>query len=428
MLYIIIENNARCPAPFSASLALHKKEFKRIIHRAVCLGAADNFILQGVYIKMINKKLGAIILTIVLSAGTLLTGCSSSIDSDAVVATYGDEEITLGFANFMARYQQSQYDSYYLSYYGDDMWSTEVTSSGYTMEDQVKEEVMQNIHDLYAIADGMQEYEVELTEDDETAIKDAAAEFMENNSDEAIEQLGATTEYVEQMLRLYTQQQKVQDAIYATVDTDVSDKEAAQRTFSYVAINKTSYTDDDGNTVDYTDEEAAALADTAADFRKAALKDFDKAAEDSGYDVLTQSYGSAEDDVDEVALDNAVLKAADKLSKGEISDVVETDDYYYIIRLDSEYDEDATQEKKDSIISERQSDAYDEKLEEYETATEWELNDDVWAQVKFDTLFTNVDESEDESEEADTTTESETTSTDEADTATESETTSDDAE
>ena len=47
---------------------------------------------------------------VVTAAGVLaaasVTGCSGSIDTDAVVATVGDEDITLGVANFYARLTQ----------------------------------------------------------------------------------------------------------------------------------------------------------------------------------------------------------------------------------------------------------------------------------------------------------------------------------
>ena len=56
---------------------------------------------------------------ILVAAGTLaamtVTGCSGSIDTDAVVVTVGDEEITLGVANFYARLTQGQYETYYTS-------------------------------------------------------------------------------------------------------------------------------------------------------------------------------------------------------------------------------------------------------------------------------------------------------------------------
>ena len=68
-------------------------------------------------------------LAVLAVAGTLtvtsLTGCGT-INTDETVATVGDEEITLGVANFYARLQQAQYETYYASMMGttaEEMWA-----------------------------------------------------------------------------------------------------------------------------------------------------------------------------------------------------------------------------------------------------------------------------------------------------------------
>ena len=48
------------------------------------------------------KKFTALALAVVTAASVAMTGCGSRIDEDAVVATLGDKEISLGLANFMA--------------------------------------------------------------------------------------------------------------------------------------------------------------------------------------------------------------------------------------------------------------------------------------------------------------------------------------
>lgn len=58
------------------------------------------------------KKFTALALAVVTAASVAMTGCGSRIDEDAVVATLGDKEISLGLANFMAQYTAVSYDSY----------------------------------------------------------------------------------------------------------------------------------------------------------------------------------------------------------------------------------------------------------------------------------------------------------------------------
>lgn len=332
------------------------------------------------------KKGTSLVLAGVMASSVLLAGCGKSIDKDAVVATLGEKEISLGFANFMAQYQAITYDSYFLSLYGENMWSQDLFGNGSTLTDTVKDGVLESIELSYLLEQHMEEYKVEITEDELAAMKETAKQFMEDNSKAAIKALGAEEEYVAEMLRLSLIQTRMQEAIQNEADTEVSDEEAAQRTFSYIEIKTDSYTDEDGNSVDYTDEEKEALAETAEGVAAAAAEDFDKAAEDNDYDVKTYSYG---EDEDNSTMDEAVTTAADKLKEGEVSELITAEDgTYYIIRLDSEFDEEATEEKKESIISTRKSEHYTEITDGYKEEADWNVNEEVWEPVNFDELYT----------------------------------------
>lgn len=328
------------------------------------------------------KKLLSLLLAAAMGA-SVLTGCNE-IKADAVGATLNGEEISLGFMNFMAKFQQAVYDGYLGSMYGTgDYWSQDLSGNGSDMETTVKAQVAENVELLYLLEDHMEDYGVELTEEELSAIDEAADKFMSDNSKAAIEQIGATKEYVKEMLRLDTIQTKMNNAIGAEVDTEVSDEEAAQKTFSYVRVSKTSTTDADGNTVEYTDEQKEELKNTLNEYAKKAQEDFDGAAEEAGYTVSTYSYGS-----DESSFAEAVITAADDMQDGDISDVLEDDNYYYIIRMDSTFDEQATASKKEEIVSQRKTDHYKEVCDGYREDAKYEVNESEWKKVKFDDLFT----------------------------------------
>lgn len=335
------------------------------------------------------KKLLSLLLAAAMGA-SVLTGCNE-IKADAVGATLNGEEISLGFMNFMAKFQQAVYDGYLGSMYGtSDYWSQDLSGNGSDMETTVKDQVAENVELLYLLEDHMADYGVELTEDELSAIDEAADKFMSDNSKAAIEQIGATKEYVKEMLRLDTIQTKMNNAIGAEVDTEVSDEEAAQKTFSYVRVSKTSTTDADGNTVEYTDEQKEELKNTVSEYAKKAQEDFDGAAQEAGYTVSTYSYGS-----DESSFAEDVIAAADKMQNGDISDVLEDDNYYYIIRMDSTFDEQATASKKEEIVSQRKTDHYKEVCDGYKEDAKYEVNESEWKKVKFDNLFTIKQETTD---------------------------------
>lgn len=330
---------------------------------------------------MKTKKMAALLLSGAMLA-SVLSGCGS-VDKDAVVATLDGEEIKLGVANFAARLTQANLDDIYAAYFGDDVWSQDLYSSGSTTQESVKTNVISDIKEMYILKNHMDDYSVSLSDDETSEIADVAAQFMSDNTQEALDQLGATEDIVEEYLTLYTIKTKMETAIKADADTDVSDEEANERGYSYVKIDTAGYTDDDNNYVEYTDDEKAELETTAESLAKACQDDFDGAITDAGYTVSTGTYAA-----DDESLDEEVVTALDALSEGEISDLVTTDSAYYILRLDTECDEEATENHRQEIIDDRQTELYDEVYGGWEDDADWNLDEDVWATVEFKDLFT----------------------------------------
>lgn len=339
------------------------------------------------------KKLSILALSGVLMAGTMLTACGS-INPDKTVATVNGTEISLGLANYMAQYTAVDYDTYYMSYFGQDMWTKQSGDDAETMTDRVKANTLQSLEEYYLLEEHMDEYGVSLTEDEMNKIASVAADFMSANTEEALEAMGATEEYVKEQLRLATLQQKMHDAIVAGADTNVSDEECAQKTFSYVRVSKTASTDDAESK---TDEEAAAEA------KNKAQQILDEALTGSSEDPLqtaadahdaskaTCSYGTKDlqsEDDNSTYLDMAVLEAADKLGEGEYNKtLIDTDKYYYVIRMDSLDDKEAAERERQSIISDRKQALYQETLDGYKDSAEWAVDDKAWEPVNFDTIY-----------------------------------------
>lgn len=348
------------------------------------------------------KKITTALLSGVLCTSLALTGCGNkTVDPDAVVATLNGKEIKLGLANFIAQYNAVTYDAYYSAYMGGpQMWTQDYSGEGKTMEDNVKEQVMDTIETNYLLEEHMADYNVEITEDELAAMREAAANFMESNDPAAIERMTATEDIVTEMLRLDTIQKKMYNAIIADVDTEVSDEEAAQRTFSYYNItlpeNGTESADATEAVAEElsTEEQKAELEDYATQVAGAAKEDFDAVADTYALSESTYSYGSDED-----SFAKEVIDEADKLKEGEVSDVIETENgQYYVIRLDSEFDETATENKKQEIVSERQADHYKEVCDGYKKDADWSIKKSVWKNVTFTgnqyTIKTNDTETE----------------------------------
>ena len=75
-------------------------------------------------------------------------------------------------------------------------------------------------------------------------------------------------------------------------------------------------------------------------------------------------------------------EAVKSLTDGQVApEVIEGEDAYYVARMDSVFDEDATKSKKESIVSERKQEAYNNLLEEWGKDTKIEVDKKVWKKV-----------------------------------------------
>ena len=97
---------------------------------------------------MKSKKIATLLCATAALMGMTIGGCGNTINDNAVFATLDDTTITMGVANFFAKYQQAVYDSYYLSYFGEDMWNNDLYGNGNTLTQDVKEEVAENLQEM----------------------------------------------------------------------------------------------------------------------------------------------------------------------------------------------------------------------------------------------------------------------------------------
>lgn len=323
------------------------------------------------------------ILTILLAgimATTALTGCNS-INNDATAITVGDTKISAGEANFYARFSQAQYETYYSAYIGEDMWNQEA-EEGKTYEESVKESIQEFLETMVLLEQHMDDYDVTLTDAEKKVIEDTAAEFDENNESDNKKLVSGEKEVVERVLTLMAIQQKMAEAIQAEADTEVSDDEAAQKSMDYVffAYNTTN---ESGESTELSDEEKAALKTQAETLVKGVKDggDFTELAKNAGVEVQKATF---DDESQTPSAD--LVKAADALKEGEMTEVIETEAGCYVGKVTSLLDREATDAKKETIVQERKSKLYQETCEKWKKEADIKVEKDVWKKINFGDL------------------------------------------
>lgn len=346
--------------------------------------------------KKMNGKIACGILASAILAGSF-SGCGK-LDGTQTVATVDGEKVTLGLANYIVRDQQAQMESYYqmmAQSYGMDMSTMQIwdekTEDGKTIGESTKDDAMETIHTLYAMKSHADEYDVTISEEEKSKIDEAAKSFMEANSAETLEKLAVSEGDIVTYLELLTYRQKLHDPMVADVDQEVSEKEANQSTVSVVKFSTAgTEKDDEGNTIELTEEEKKAkkeqaqqLLDKLKASENVAEADMDAMAQeiDENLYAYTPSFTTAGSEND--TLEQSVINAVANLEDGQlVQEVVEGVDAYYVVRLDKKLDEEATANKKESIISEREQEQYDKLVEDWTKDSKLKVEKNVWKKVE----------------------------------------------
>ena len=185
---------------------------------------------------------------VLCAAGTMclttLAGCGNGIKSDEVVATVGEDDITLGTANFFARLQQASYETYYagmMGMTGEEMWN-QIDETGNSYEVSVKDGLMDNLTTMVILRQHASEYNISISDEDKEAIDKAADEFMASNSEDILDEISGNKESIEELLELMTIQQRMHEAITNEADVEgVEEEEAASTKENYFNDKVTSW-------------------------------------------------------------------------------------------------------------------------------------------------------------------------------------------
>lgn len=326
-------------------------------------------------------KRTAIAALVGVTAASMLAGCGEkNLDGTKTVATVNGTEIPMGVLSLYTRQQQAQMEALYLSFMGSDVdiWDNEA-EEGKTYGQQTVEQALADVELMYILKEKAPDYEVEITEEDQKAIEEAAAEFMEDNTEETLETLAVTEDQVKTLLELETYKERMHEQIIADVDTEIPEDEVQQSSFTYVSISTSGeeLTEDD---IKEKEDQAQEILDKMKEDPDADMNEIAQETDES-YSALSGTFTTNESDNEEIGEESypeEVITALRSLNEGEVYDsVISTDTSCYVVRLDKKLDEDATESKKESIISTRESNLYTETTEGWMDEADIKVEDKV---------------------------------------------------
>ena len=266
--------------------------------------------------------------------------------------------------------------NHYESAFGDKIW--QVSYEGTTLEDKLKDMVIAKLARIKALNVMAKQNEVTLSQDEMAKAQKAAAEYYRSLSAGEVSSLNVTQELICQMYEEYALADKVYEQLIANINPEVSDDEARTITVQTIFI-KTYTVNGENERVVFTDDaKKKALAKAKEALKKA------KSGED--FNTLVAEY--SEDGRDYYSFgkgtyNNAFEDAAFNLGTNEISDIVETDEGYYIIKCISPFNREETDQNKVKIIEQRRKEEFNRQYTDFVSGLPRDMNDKLWDSAGF---------------------------------------------
>lgn len=328
--------------------------------------------------KAFMKRILSVVTIGVMTAATL-AGCgnkgtagASAASGDAAV-TMDQGSISMGEARLYAYVMRNQYEAYY----GSSIWDMEV-EEGVTLGDSMKDVITDQLVQMIILSSQAEDYGVSLNDEDNQAVEEYVENFKTNIGEDVMEKEGFTEDNIRSVVQKSTLAGKVSQAMFDAEEVELTDEEKADATcikVQHILISTTDTTkkDDEGNNVDMTDEEkevylaeqkekaeeALARAKNGEDFQSLADE---YSSENAGFEFSFDKNGY--DPVNMSSMVEPFYTAAWQLGEGEISDLVESQYGYHIIKCVSLNDEEATQASITTAENNKKSTSLDEKVKQ----------------------------------------------------------------
>lgn len=322
----------------------------------------------------IARSIISLTLTVILIA---VTGCSSR----NLVITTGFDKTELMRINdtstFLPEYMlylttvQNQYEQVY----GEDLWGQEYGAE--SLETRVKDKVIAELAQVKVMNLMAMDYGLSFSQSEEEKITRLSDKFYESLNEDEIEVIKLTPEICRQACAEYAMARKVYEFIIKDVNPEISDDEA--RTVTILQIFIKNYTEDAaGRHVPYSDR----MLQEAKE--KVSLAYSLTGEKDASFESIQAKFNEGEETVRTIArgaLDKPLEEAVFNLSNGEVSEVIETEDGYYILKCISDFDIDETQKNKVKLLEAEKEQVFDDTYNRYLASITKSLNQNLYDSI-----------------------------------------------
>lgn len=335
--------------------------------------------------KLVHRKWNVRFFAVLFALVLMTTGCKIKLNEHGntkVVLTTGfdrDEvfridkiscrlpELMVYLTNMKNQYEQAL---------GNQIWQT--SYEGETLEENVKETVLARIARIKAMNLLAEKYEISLSDEELGYAAQAAKQYYGSLNDKERELLAVDEKKICTMYEEYSLAQKVYEYLIADINPEISDDEARTITVQHILV-KTYSLNEAGERVPYTDEKKKEAYQRAQEALRRAREGEDFAGLIAEYNEdsnSSYSFGKG-------TMDAVFEEASFNLGTDEISDIVETEHGYHIIKCISTFDRDETDRNKVKIVEQRRKEVFNEEYSGFVEGLTRSLNEELWDTVGF---------------------------------------------
>lgn len=277
---------------------------------------------------------------------------------------------------YMAETQYNSYESVYRQIYGKTYWEAEnVDSDGRDGASAAKKQVMDAIKQREILYMEAMKADLSLTDAENKTVNEQVESTLKNMSDSQKRIAGLDEKTIKSVVEKQALAEKYKQQVIAGLGIDeealkktVSKKDYRQYTLQYYTFAKTEKDNDgkdvskDAATLKKAKDDMSALqkkAASAKDFTKDIITDKDSDSKDDNTGISYSTKDLIETDTD--FLDDATRKKVKAMKNGTISEVIETKDAYYVIKMVNNNDSEAYDSQCSQVISDEKEKQFDTK-------------------------------------------------------------------
>lgn len=320
-----------------------------------------------------NKTVSYLIIMVMLAV--FITGCegkmylTTGLNADQLLKVSG-KEVPMSIAKLVLATEMKGY----AGELGDEVWKLKY--DGKNLSENLKDTVKYQLAELLTISMLAEEKNISLTKGEKEKINAAAKEFFGLLSDEDKKKFGVKEEQIRNLYSQFVLSEKFYNMITERAYIEISDEEARVIRVQYCFV-RTTMVNDKGERVPLNADGMEAAYSRAAEALEAIKTgtDFTVIAKEFSDDSIYEyEFGRN-------TMDQAFEEVAFSLNDGEISNIIEGTNGYYIIKCVSSYDSVKTEDNKKKLLLQYKNEEFRKVYEPYMKNQTFEYNDDAYNDI-----------------------------------------------